>query len=302
MKVFVTGGTGAIGQHAIPRLIADGHTVTALARTPIKAAEVERQGAQPAQVSLFDAEALAQAFAGHDAVANLATAIPSTVSYPFRRAWRANDRIRTEGSTAVREAAQRAGVERVVQESIAFGYADGGAAWLDEDSPVDTFPILEANLTAEANAHRFTASGGTGVVLRFGLFYGPGSVNSDEMLALARWRFGVQLGPPNAYMPTIHLTDAAAAVSAALTIPAGTYNATDDEPLTARELTDAVATAVGRKPLLRGPGRLALLGGSSMSAIIRSQRVSNAKFKQASGWSPRYANAREGWAATVASG
>jgi nucleoside-diphosphate-sugar epimerase len=295
VKVFVTGGTGAIGLHAVPRLIADGHAVTALARTPEKAAELERYGAQPAQVSLFDADGLAAAFAGHDAIVNLATAIPSTASYPFRRSWRSNDRIRTEGSAAVLQAAQQAGVERLVQESVAFVYADRGNAWIDEDTPVDVFPILEANLAAEQNAHHYRI----GVVLRFGLFYGPGSSHSDEMLTLARRRFGVQLGPARAYTPTIHLVDAASAVSAALSVSAGRYNVCDDEPLTAREFTDALAAAVGRKPLLRGPGRLALLGGENMAAINRSQRVSNRKFKAAADWSPRYPSAREGWVATA---
>lgn len=297
MKVFVTGGTGAIGQYAVPRLIADGHAVTALARTPEKAAALDRHGAQPAQVSLFDADGLAAAFAGHDAIVNLATAIPSTASYPFRRSWRANDRIRIEGSAAVLKAAQHAGVERLVQESVAFVYADCGDDWIDEDTPVDVFPILEANLAAEQNAHRYRI----GVVLRFGLFYGPGSSHSDEMLTLARRRFGVQLGPANAYTPTIHLADAASAVSAALSVPSGTYNVCDDEPLTAREFTDAVAAAVGRQPLLRGPGRLARLGGRNTAAITRSQRVSNRKFKAAVDWSPRYPSAREGWVATASS-
>ncbi|MFG1710190.1 SDR family oxidoreductase [Nonomuraea sp. M3C6] len=76
MRVFVTGGTGAIGGHAVPALLREGHTVTALARTPEKAATLAGQGATPAMVALFDREALASAFAGHDAVVNLATAIP----------------------------------------------------------------------------------------------------------------------------------------------------------------------------------------------------------------------------------
>jgi uncharacterized protein YbjT (DUF2867 family) len=40
MNVFVVGGTGAIGTHAVPALVRAAHTVTALARTPDKAAQV----------------------------------------------------------------------------------------------------------------------------------------------------------------------------------------------------------------------------------------------------------------------
>jgi uncharacterized protein YbjT (DUF2867 family) len=74
MKVFVAGGTGAIGGHAVPALVEAGYAVTALARTAEKAAALSRRGAEPVAVSLFDRSGLAAAFAGHDAVVNLASA------------------------------------------------------------------------------------------------------------------------------------------------------------------------------------------------------------------------------------
>src|SRR5215204_5407107 len=54
MKVFVAGGTGAIGGHAIPALVRAGHHVTALVRTPQKAALLSKRGATPVMVSIFD--------------------------------------------------------------------------------------------------------------------------------------------------------------------------------------------------------------------------------------------------------
>lgn len=299
MRIFVTGATGALGRYAVPALIADGHSVTALARTPAKAAQLREQGATPVEVSLFDVDALTSAFADHAVVANLATAIPSFAKYPFMSAWAENQRIRTEGSDAVVAAARAAGVQRLVQESIAFVYADGADAWIDEDRPVESFPIAEGNLHAESNATQFTGEGRIGVVLRFGLFYGPGSVHSDQMLSFARLRFGVSLGSPDSYTPTIYLSDAGTAVSAALSAGAGVYNVVDDEPLTNRAFTDALCAAAGRKPLLRGPGRLMSLGGKRAAALTRSQRVSNARFKAATGWKPEYSSAREGWQAAA---
>jgi len=53
------------------------------------------------------------------------------------RAWAANQRVRTVGSTTVVDAALAAGVGRVVQESVVMLYADGGDAWLNEDAPVE---------------------------------------------------------------------------------------------------------------------------------------------------------------------
>ncbi|TDC43746.1 NAD(P)-dependent oxidoreductase [Actinomadura sp. KC345] len=300
MKVFVTGGTGAIGSHAVPELVKAGHSVSALARSADKAAALAAQGASPVTVSLFDPAALAEAFSGHDAVVNLASAMPSTALFMVRRAWRATERVRTEGSAAVAEAALNAGVDRLVQESVAMLYRDHGAAWIDEDAPVDHYPATTGNHAAEASARRFATAGGTAVVLRLGLFYGPGAAHSEQMLAQARRHLGLVLGPPENYLSSIHMADAATAVVAALGVPAGTYNIVDDEPLTKRGYADALAHAAGATPWVRLPGRAGLVFGDRLTSLTRSLRVSNARFRAATGWAPRHPSAREGWAATAA--
>jgi nucleoside-diphosphate-sugar epimerase len=298
--VFVAGGTGAIGGHVIPALVREGHAVTALARTPEKASGLVAQGATAVSVSLFDRSALTTVFGGHDAVVNLASAIPPMTRFVSSKAWGNNDRVRTEGSAAVVDAALAAGVGRLVQESVCMLYRDQGANWIDEDAPIDRYPMARANLAAEANASRFSAAGGTGTVLRFGWFYGPGATHSEQLFALARRHLGVVLGPPAGYVSSIHLADAAAAVVAALHRPAGPCNIVDDEPLTKRDYADALARAAGASIWLRGPGRAALLFGDRLTSLTRSLRVSNARFRAATGWAPRYPSAREGWIATAA--
>lgn len=300
MKVFVAGGTGAIGGPAVRALVRAGHDVTALARSAEKAALLRKQGATPVTVSIYDRPALTEAFAGHEAVVNLATAIPPTAKFMQANAWANNDRVRTEGSAAIVDAAIAAGVPRVVQESVSMLYRDRGDAWIDEDWPTDHFPMAHGNHAAEASANRFSAAGGVGVVLRFGWFYGPGATHSEEFLALAR-RCGmcVMMGPPGTYVSSIHVSDGGAAVTAALTVPAGTYNVVDDEPLTKRAYADALAAAAGKSAWLRAPGRLALILGNRSTSLTRSLRVSNARFRAASGWSPMYPSAREGWLATA---
>jgi nucleoside-diphosphate-sugar epimerase len=288
MRVFVAGGTGAIGGHVIPALVREGHTVTALARTPQRAATLTAQGATAVSVSLFDRSALTAAFSGQDAVVNLASAIPPMTRFMSVKAWRNNDRVRTEGSAAVVDAALAAGVGRVVQESVSMLYRDQGASWIDEDAPIDRYPIARANLAAETNAHRFSEAGGTGIVLRFGWFYGPGAAHSEQMFAQARRHLGLVLGPPASYVSSIQVADAAAAVAAALHAPAGTFNIVDDEPLTKRKYADALASAAGKAMWLRGPGRAALVFGDRLTSLTRSLRVSNARFRSATGWAPRF--------------
>jgi nucleoside-diphosphate-sugar epimerase len=296
VRVFVTGATGAIGGHAVPALLAAGHEVTALARTPEKAAGLTALGAVPSEVSLFDRAALTEALAGHDAVANLATAIPTPSTFLRPSAWAANERVRREGSAAVAAAVRAAGVGRLVQESITFLYPDRGAEWIDEDVAPDPFPLAEANLAAEENARGIENS----VVLRFGLFYGPGSGHTDLLLRLARRRIALVAGAPSAYLSSIHLADAASAVVAALDAPAGLYDVVDDEPLTRRGYAAALGEAVGRRPLLSLPGRAAALAGPQAESLVRSQRVSNRRLRTATGWAPRFVSFRDGLLAAAA--
>jgi len=302
MKVYVTGGTGAIGRYVVPALVRAGHEVHALARSDDKAAWLEQAGAVPSRVSLFDVAALTAAFEGQDAVANLATAIPPTKRAMKASAWAMNTRIRTEGSTAVTGAALAAGVPRLIQESIAFTYPDSGDEWVDESMPLSAPPGIDAVEVAEANAQRFRDAGRTGVVLRFGFFYGPQSAHSDELLRLARRHIGPVVGRPSGYISSIHLDDAAAAVVVALDAPAGTYNVVDDEPLTKKAYAQAVGAAVGKRPWLYLPGRFAALGGRSTSVLTRSLRVRNQRFVDATGWQPRHPSAREGWLAMELAG
>lgn len=297
MRVFIAGGTGAIGRHTVPALVRAGHAVTALARTPGKAATLAEQGATPVTVSLFDRAALAEALAGHDAAVNLATAVPAMSRFMSAAAQRANERVRREGSAALVDAALRAGVGRVVQESVSMVYRDQGGRWIDEDAPVDRYPMALGNLAAEAAAARFTEAGGVGIALRFGWFYGPGAAHSEQLLDLARRHVCVMLGRPDGYLSSIHVADAAHAVVAALTAPAGTYNVVDDEPLTKRAYADALARAARTPIRVRVPGRGALLFGDRLTSLTRSLRVSNARLRSATGWAPRYPSAREGLAA-----
>jgi nucleoside-diphosphate-sugar epimerase len=299
MKVFVAGGTGAVGGRAVPALVQQGHTVTALARTRNKAATLTAQGATPLSVSLFAPPALAAAFAGHGAVVNLATAIPPMTRWLGATACQRNDRVRSQGSAAVVDAALAAGVGRLVQESVAMLYRDQGARWVDEDAPLDRYPMARANLAAEANAGRFSPAGGRGVVLRLGWFCGPGAAHSEQPLALARRHLGLVLGPPEGYVPSVQVADVAAAVAAALRAPAGRFDVVDDEPLPKRGYAQALARAAGTAMWLGGPGRAGLLLGDRLTSLARSLRVSNARLRAATGRAPRYASAREGWIATA---
>src|SRR5436853_1744860 len=258
VKTFVLGGTGAMGRPTVDSLVAAGHDVSALARSRERAVELQARGARPVEVSMFDVPGLSRAFAGHDAVVNLASAMPSTLQFVRLGAWRATQRIRTEGSANVVDAALAVDVGILVQESVAMLYADHGHGWVNEQAAVDHYPMARGNHAAEASANRFTATGRTGIILRFGLFYGPGARHREQFLAMARIGVVPVLGHRDGYLSSIHVTDGGRAVSAVLTAAAGVYNVVDDEPLTKRDYATALARAAGHRPWLRAPGRLAL--------------------------------------------
>jgi nucleoside-diphosphate-sugar epimerase len=300
MRIFLTGTTGVIGRRVVPILVGTGHRVTAIGRSPEKRAALERQGVSAVGVDLFAPEAVRRALTGHDAVINLATHIPhSSARMLLPGAWRENDRIRRVVSGILVDAAVKAGAGQFIQESFAPMYEDGGEQWIDESWPIRPARYNRSSVDAERSAARLTARGGIGVVLRFALFYGPDAVHVLDLIKLVRKGWAPIFGP-NGFISSITHDDAATAVVAALGVGPGIYNVTDDRPVRRREWVDALAVALGLPAPKLPPRWISRLGGSVTELLARSQRISNGKFRQASGWAPQYPSVHEGWPPVVA--
>lgn len=300
MKIFVAGGTGVVGVPAVRALVADGHTVSVVARSPEKARVVDAAGATPVEADLFDPESVAAAVVGHEIVVNLATAIPPVNKAARASAWAHNDRLRLEASRHLADAAVAAGAERFVQESITFPYDDGGDRWLDEDEPRSDSPFTASVGVAEANADSVTERGGVGVVLRFAQFYGPTSGHTEFFVRTARRGFSPLLGDADGYTSFVHADDAGAAVRAALTVPAGVYNVSEDEPARRSMLDEVLAAAVGRRRLRRLPQTPVKVVNKGADILMRSHRISNRRFVDVSGWRPAHPDPVVGWAEVAA--
>ena len=289
-EIVITGATGVIGRRAVRELLAAGHRVTGVTRSARGREQLASLGARAIEADVFDEASLRRAFDGADAVVNLLTHIPRADRMPDPSAWEENDRMRTEASAAIACAARAAHVQRLVQESIAFVYADGGDAWLDEDAPVAGGGVTATALTAERNARELFD--GDTVVLRFGLFIGPDSGSTRAALDAAHGGASIAIGPPDAYRPTLWLDDAATAIVAALRAPAGTYNIVDTDPATNAEIDAALAAAAGVDALRRRPPQ--------DGPMARSQRVSNRRLREAAGWAPRVHAATGSWSRIAA--
>lgn len=299
MQVFLTGATGALGRPTSRALVAAGHRVRGVARGPAKADVVRADGGEPVEVSLFDTRALRSALEGCDAVLHFATKIPPPGRIT-RRSAAETDRLRRDASRCLVDAALDAGVAAYVQESIAFLYADGSDAWLDEDAPLHPSWLNDSARDAERETQRFAQAGGRGVALRFGAFYAPYARSTVDTVRLARRGLFPVLGSGDQFLSSVHVDDAATASVAALGADSGVYNVVDDEPLPFREYAEAVGTGVGIAQRLRLPAWLVrMIFGEASHILLASRRVSNRRFRAATHWEPGFPSTRNGLPAVV---
>jgi 2-alkyl-3-oxoalkanoate reductase len=306
VRVFLAGATGAIGRRLVPMLLADGHQVTGMTRSPDKLEQLRASGAEPILADALDATAVRAAVgeARPDAVVHQLTALPSRID-PRRieRDFELNDRLRSEGTRILVDAAQAAGATRVIAQSIAFLYAPGPPGTVHrEQDPLLSDPPKSFKRSAEAmQALERTVLGAGGVVLRYGYFYGPGSAISRSGSMgqdVSRRRLPV-VGGGRGVWSLIHIDDAARATVAALTRGHGgsAYNVVDDDPAPVSQWLPAFAQTLGAPRPLRVPALIALplAGAYGVASMTRAQGASNELAKRELGWAPAYASWREGF-------
>jgi nucleoside-diphosphate-sugar epimerase len=311
MRIFVAGGTGAIGRPLIVELLRRGHAVTALTRSPEKARELVTQGIEPEVADVFDVSAVKAAVrrARPEVVIEQLTALPKTYTRESMSAATAlNHRIRLEGAANVLAAAQASGVRRYLRQSIAFWAAPGpGSA--DEKTPlaVDASPAVAADARVVADLERrlFESSSIEGVALRYGFFYGPGTwFNPDGDVAqqVRRGQFPI-IGDGEGVWSWLHIEDAAIATgSAAERGQPGTYLIVNDQPLAVRQWLPEFARWLNAPPppQISVEDALKASGPDSVYYGTQMRGASNAKAKRELSFRPRPLEWIAGMAATHA--
>jgi nucleoside-diphosphate-sugar epimerase len=307
MRIFVAGASGVIGRPLVRQLIAGGHEVTGMTRREGRAQEIRDAGAEAVVCDVFDRQALTAAVAAAEpqVVIHELTSLPAKLDITEKGVYDANNRIRTEGTRNLVAAAQAAGARRLVAQSIGFLYAPLGGWVKSENDPVMEQAPGEfgASLAATLELERrvLEAEGLDGLVLRYGLFYGPGSsYGSDGHQAseVRRRRFPI-VGGGDGVFSFVHVEDGAAATIAACERGApGIYNVCDDEPAAVRDWAPVYAEAIGAKRPLRVPKLIArLVAGPAAVAFATTLRgASNEKAKRELGWQPIYRSWRQGFA------
>jgi nucleoside-diphosphate-sugar epimerase len=308
MRIFVAGATGALGRRLVPLLVVDGHAVTAMTRTAGKAAGLRAAGAEPVVADALDRDAVLRAVcaARPEVVVHQATALAGVTNLrKFDKGFAATNRLRTEGTDHLLEAAQAAGARRFVAQSFAgWPFARIGGPVKTEDDPLDPDPPAQLRRTLDAIRHLEAAVGGArdleGVVLRYGGFYGPGTsagVGGHMLDDLRRRRFPI-VGAGTGVWSFVHIDDAASATVAAVECGGpGIYQVADDDPAPVSDWLPALAAAVGARPPRRLPVWLGrLLGGEHTVVLMNEVRgASNAKARRELGWRPAWPSWRQGF-------
>jgi nucleoside-diphosphate-sugar epimerase len=301
MRIFVAGATGAIGRPLVEQLRAGGHEVTGMVRRDPE--RVEKLGAEAAIADALDADAVRRAVeqARPEVVVNELTDLDRPLNPRKYAEWlEGTNRLRTEGTRNLIDAGRRAGVRRVVAQSIAFAY-DFEPGLKTEGSPLTG---MGGDMSAAiAELERQTLAAPEGIVLRYGFFYGPGtSYDRDgQQVEMIRKRQMPIVGGGRGMFPFIHVDDAASATVAAIEHGApGVYNVVDDEPAAGHDWIPYVAGLVGAKKPWRVPAFVARIAAGRMAGFATQlQPVSNAKAKSELGWQPRHASWRDGFRAEL---
>lgn len=274
MRIFLAGGSGVIGSRLIPALVAAGHDVVATTRRAENLDLLRARGASGVVVDVYDATRLAAVVA--DAAPDLVVHQLTDLGEYDRDA---NARLRRTGTANLVAAAQAAGVDRMMVQSIAWAYAEGDAPAVEDDpiEPGSAADIMEGLVRRVRHA----------TVLRYGMLYGPGTWYAPGGRIAGAVAAGLVPATP-AVTSFVHVDDAVAATVQAIGWRDGAYNIVDDEPAPATQWLPVLAAGLGAP----APQVAELPEGTP-----RGRGASNAKAR-AAGWVPAHASWRAGFPRT----
>ena len=308
MRIFVAGGTGAIGKFLLPQLVDDRHDVIALARSERKAAAARAVGARVVTADPFDRDELTECIkkAEPEVIIHHLTALAGAGNFKkFDDEFELTNRLRTEVTDTMISAGRIVGVRRFIAQSFCgWPFArEGGPVKTEEDrldpNPPASFRKTLAALRSLEDSVR-NAADLKAIALRCGMFYGPGTSFSKDglIVGMVRKRRLPIVGDGAGIWSFIHVKDVVGATVAALSHgEPGVYNVVDDDPAAVATWLPYLANIVGARTPRKIPvwfGKLAI-GEGGVSMMTRVRGGSNEKAKRQLAWQPIYPSWREGF-------
>ena len=275
MKIFLTGGSGYIGQATITELVRQGHVVEALARSERSAQTVADAGAVPVRGGLTDLDVLNHAAARAEAVVHLAQADSPEADL---------------------------GAASAMQDGIGAGaYVHTGGGWVygntdgvqDETAPWNPPELVAWRKQVEDEVLGRAADGARPVIVQPGLLYGGDNRLINHFLVTPGKVAGAipYIGDGTNRWALVHIDDIATLYAAALSAKAGSvYIGVGEGQPTMRQAAEALARGAGLdgKTVSISLEQARAQMGPVADAFALDQRLSSAKARRELGWTPTH--------------
>ena len=281
MRIFVTGGTGTIGTPVIAELLANGHSVLALARSDASAQAVERAGAEVLRGGLADLDILQAGVAKVDGVISLA----------FSRDYGTSESV---AQGVAEEATALAALGEALIGSDRPIVAVSGTPWIPgrastEADPLPTGGPVGGRALSQTALLDLASRGVRSATIRLPrTVHNEGQGGFAGLLTAAARRSGVAGYPGDGTQrwPAVHALDAAVLFRLALeSAPAGTsWHAVADEGDAVRDIAAVIGRRLGL-PVEQVPEESF---GPFGSIFVMDQPASSAHTRSALGWAPTH--------------
>ncbi|MGY3609846.1 MULTISPECIES: NAD-dependent epimerase/dehydratase family protein [unclassified Bradyrhizobium] len=285
MKVFCTGASGYIGGSVAAHLVAAGHHVTGLVRSPEKADAVRIHGIQPLFGTLDDKECLVQAAQAADIVINAASADHKGAVVALTGALAGTGKlfIHTSGSSIVGTRAKGHRSDEI----------------FDEDTPITPSPARAARVALNEYILSHREKGSHPVIICPSLIYGlghgaePHSMQVPLLISLARKRgCAAHAGPGENVWSNVHIDDLVTLYALAIEkAPAGAFYFAENGENSMREICEAINTMLGfdRPPSAMSMEEAASEWGEGVAedTMGSNSRVRGVRARRQLDWEPK---------------
>ena len=270
--IFVTGGTGLVGQHILQRLSTSGFAATALVRDDRSANIVRSLGARPLRGSIEDAGMWKQ-------VRDCRAIVHAAAIIAERAPWTAFERINVRGTALAARRASQLDVPIIHISSVAVYGRSGETPDTSVTEDYSFRPLPERDFYARSKRLAEEVlweevSGGAACALRPCVIYGRADrLFLPKIVSLAKRGWLPLVGSGTRPMAIVHAESVAEAACCALTSEVAwgrAFNVTNDDDITPNDFIQAVATGLGQRiRILRVPEWAAMAAAGLDEALRR---------------------------------
>ncbi len=277
MKILMTGGTGFVGSKLTEALCGAGHLVTVLTRSIRPGRDL------PSGAGFLEADPVApgpwqEQVPEHDVLINLAGASIFTRWTAKAKESMRESRLRTTRNlVASLDRFGRGRRVRLLSTSAVGYYGFTGDEVLNEESPPGDDFLASLTQEWEQEAVRARQAGAGTAILRFGVVLGESKGALAKMIPLFKNYLGGPLGSGNQWFSWIHIEDLVAVYLFLIDREDidGALNCTAPGPVRNRELTRALAGALGKPAFMPPVPGFVIRGvlGEFGNLLLKGQRV-----------------------------